>query len=106
MENIKYILLTLFLSIILIGWYTKSEEIDYFSKDKILNEEEVIKYIKNPKDIWYYKESLYTIVKKRSNIPFKYSSVDTLKKPKITFYSTSYPQDHGNEQENNSCGCN
>ena len=106
MENIKYIILALFLSILLGGWYSKFEEIDYFSKDKILNKEEVIKYIKNSKDIWYYKESLYTIVKKRSNIPFKYTSIDTLKKPKITFYSTNRPQDHTNGQEDDSCGCN
>jgi hypothetical protein len=105
MENIKYIILALFLSILLGGWYSKSEEIDYFLKDKILNKEEVIKYIKNPKDIWYYKESLYTIVKKRSNIPFKYTSIDTLKKPEVKFYSTQYPENHNENPNDDSCGC-
>jgi hypothetical protein len=107
MENLKYWIFGLGLILISFGWFFKAEDVKYYKIEKTLNNVESVKYIKQyRKSAHYYKEVKYRIVKKRGVIPFTYKEIDTIKKPEVTFYSTQYPENHNENPNDNSCGCN
>jgi len=106
MENVKYYIFCLGLILISFGWFLKSEDIQYHTIEKPLNNVQSKKHIKYyNKIVHYYKEVKYSIVKKRGIIPFTYKEIDTLKKPEVTFYSTQYPENHNEDPNDDSCGC-
>ena len=36
---------------------------------------------------------------------YTYKEIDTLKKPIVEYFSTIYPENHDQNQDNDSCGC-
>ena len=106
MENIKYFILSLALILLSFGWYSKSEDNSDIVKERLLSNKEKVKHVKNADtNTWYFKRSKYIIKKERGIIPFTYKEIDTLKKPIVEYFSTIYPENHDQNQDNDSCGC-
>jgi len=93
MENLKYFLASLFLVLVLFGWYFESEYVyTYYKRHNLLTNEQKSNLLINADlNKWYVKKSTYQVTVIKSNIPFIYSKKDTIRLY-TKYYETTCPE--------------
>ena len=98
MENIKYLVITFLILLLLGGWYIPKEINHSYKIEHILNPKERLKYIIKPTaDYEYYYRKEYTIINRKSKIPFIYEKSDTIYLGKKYFKSIDNCNCHDDE---------